>query len=707
MSENNPRPQEPTGEGVPANIPQTPASPMISPESIGPFARFCCTLGMIPSSYKVSMTYEEQLMWLCNYLENTIIPTINNNSQATQEIQTLFVELSNYVANYFENLDVQNEINNKLDTMAEDGTLMSLIGPYLQPYINSQNARITQLENYVASTVNINPLVATSIAEMTDTTRIYVLTTDGHWYYYDGDSWEIGGTYQSTGIGENAISPFNLESDFRKDLKYSIPEYSLTNGSYISASSNHIVTNEYSTGYSYSTPIHLKKDQTIYLKGAGTSGAIAVISECNSEGTTFKWLVRSLGTDVASYKYTATKDMYVTISSITSKLSNVIISSFIIAEEDLPKYIDLKSNSNDITIICDDSYSNYVLDKYVNYGNGNYYNYTNMNSSDFIEINPNCPMKLKAINNLVSSPDARGLAFYNEEKIYISGIQYTNTNELSFTSPPNARYINFTVPNSQYTLSYTSLKTYLDNSFSITDNYKDLFKSFLHVGIIGDSLASGESAYKQNGTTKYVDIYEQSWGQYMARMSGNTYYNFSKGGLSTRGWLINNHGYPLASDGNHDCEAYIIALGENDWRIEDYLGTNSDINLQDYTQNADTFYGNYAGIIQRMKIISPKAKFFLMTLPSTNATKQAFNVAIRYMATIFDNVYILDLENDYINYFKSGSFISNNSRGSHYNAIAYNYMSQLFMNWLSKIMNDNVEDFRQVEFINTDYEWTN
>ena len=197
MSENNPRPQEPTGEGVPANIPQTPASPMISPESIGPFAKFCCTLGMIPSSYKVSMTYEEQLMWLCNYLENTIIPTVNNNSEATQEIQTLFVELSNYVANYFDNLDVQNEINNKLDTMAEDGTLMSLIGPYLQPYINSQNARITQLENYVASTVNINPLVASSTSEMTDTTRIYVNTTNGYWYYYDGTEWLQGGLYQS------------------------------------------------------------------------------------------------------------------------------------------------------------------------------------------------------------------------------------------------------------------------------------------------------------------------------------------------------------------------------------------------------------------------------------------------------------------------------------------------------------------------------
>jgi len=41
------------------------------------------------------------------------------------------------------------------------------------------------------------PLVASSISEMSDTTKVYVNTTDGKWYYYDGDSWEIGGTYQA------------------------------------------------------------------------------------------------------------------------------------------------------------------------------------------------------------------------------------------------------------------------------------------------------------------------------------------------------------------------------------------------------------------------------------------------------------------------------------------------------------------------------
>ena len=44
------------------------------------------------------------------------------------------------------------------------------------------------------------PIPASSTSEMTDTTRTYVNTSDGHWYYYDGSSWADGGIYQSTGV---------------------------------------------------------------------------------------------------------------------------------------------------------------------------------------------------------------------------------------------------------------------------------------------------------------------------------------------------------------------------------------------------------------------------------------------------------------------------------------------------------------------------
>jgi hypothetical protein len=105
---------------------------MINVENLKPFPKFCYTIGMIPSSYKESLTYEEQLWWFCDFLQNTVIPTVNNNGMAVQELQNLYVQLKNYVDNYFENLDVQTEINNKLDQMVENGTLQKIITDYLQ-----------------------------------------------------------------------------------------------------------------------------------------------------------------------------------------------------------------------------------------------------------------------------------------------------------------------------------------------------------------------------------------------------------------------------------------------------------------------------------------------------------------------------------------------------------------------------------------------
>ena len=227
-----------------------PPSPEIDVNTLRPFTRFCCSIGAIPSSYLLSMTYEEQLMWLCDYLINTVIPTVNNNGGAVAELQGLYIQLKNYVDNYFTNLDVQEEINNKLDSLAEDGTLTKLIGNYVDPYIEQQNQHIdnieenlnnsiTQQNNYIDeieenlnnsitqqnnSIQNINnkvntvasgtPIAVSSIEEMTNTSKTYVNTTDGNWYYYNGSSWVIGGVYQATGISDLSIGP--IKTNFAK-----------------------------------------------------------------------------------------------------------------------------------------------------------------------------------------------------------------------------------------------------------------------------------------------------------------------------------------------------------------------------------------------------------------------------------------------------------------------------------------------------------
>ena len=78
----------------------------------------------IPAVYDNTMTYYEELCALLKYLQDQVVPALNTNAEA-------ITILSNYVENYFNSLDIQEELNNKLDAMAEDGTLSQIIGEYL------------------------------------------------------------------------------------------------------------------------------------------------------------------------------------------------------------------------------------------------------------------------------------------------------------------------------------------------------------------------------------------------------------------------------------------------------------------------------------------------------------------------------------------------------------------------------------------------
>ena len=57
---------------------------------------------------------------------------INKILNSTNALGTQVETLTEYVSNYFENLDVQNEINNKLDEMAQNGELQEIITQYIQ-----------------------------------------------------------------------------------------------------------------------------------------------------------------------------------------------------------------------------------------------------------------------------------------------------------------------------------------------------------------------------------------------------------------------------------------------------------------------------------------------------------------------------------------------------------------------------------------------
>ena len=104
--------------------------PTIEPRTVtGIFTRYIAKT--LPLAFDESMSYYECLCALLEYINTKVVPALDNNAAGLKELQEFYEELQSYVNNYFDNLDVQEEINNKLDDMVEAGTLQEIIADYL------------------------------------------------------------------------------------------------------------------------------------------------------------------------------------------------------------------------------------------------------------------------------------------------------------------------------------------------------------------------------------------------------------------------------------------------------------------------------------------------------------------------------------------------------------------------------------------------
>jgi len=258
--------------------------------------------------------------------------------------------------------------------------------------------------------------------------------------------------------------------------------------------------------------------------------------------------------------------------------------------------------------------------------------------------------------------------------------------------------------------------------FRFIDRYNKnypLISIFRTIGFVGDSMASGEQESLMNGEKGYNDYYEYSWGQFIARDCGLTGYNFSKGGLTAKSWMdLNETEHFLCEE--KKCQAYVIALGENDIEKMDKeyplgFGDISDIDFNDKTKNKDSFIGWYARIIQSIRELEPKARIFLLTCPKFIVeTKQRRTTHDRHqkimheLAARFEFTYVLDLRKASIPLDKG--FNKTFCMGKHFTPQGYIYAAKLIEREMDRAIRKYNSDFMQVGFIGRDvhnekYKW--
>lgn len=109
--------------------------------------RFWCQK-VLPAVYDDSLSYYELLNKVVNYL-NDIIHNVDAMSENITTLYQAYVNLQGWVNHYFDNIDVQLEINNKLDMMANDGSLDAILNRVVKPFEDGVNTTVGNMEDKI------------------------------------------------------------------------------------------------------------------------------------------------------------------------------------------------------------------------------------------------------------------------------------------------------------------------------------------------------------------------------------------------------------------------------------------------------------------------------------------------------------------------------------------------------------------------------
>lgn len=249
----------------------------------------------------------------------------------------------------------------------------------------------------------------------------------------------------------------------------------------------------------------------------------------------------------------------------------------------------------------------------------------------------------------------------------------------------------------------------LDN-ISEGGGYTGIFRSF---AIIGDSLSSGEFEGRlSDGTPTFHDLYDYSWGAYVARAASNAVvHNFSRGGMTARefitSWAYNNDFF----NPKYAAQCYIFALGVNDLMCnrEPEIGTADDMHVSDPEKNPETFAGFFGKIVSRYQALQKNGKFFFLTMPRDLPCEEPYvkkgddHAKLMYAAAErFPNSYVIDLRKYGPVY--DAAFKEKFYKHGHMNPAGYLLTGRMVTSYIDYIIRHNFKDFISVGTIGTGFE---
>ena len=228
---------------------------------------------------------------------------------------------------------------------------------------------------------------------------------------------------------------------------------------------------------------------------------------------------------------------------------------------------------------------------------------------------------------------------------------------------------------------------------------------FNKIACIGDSLTEGVFEYTENGEVKYAGkpqgFEPYSYPSQLARMTGATVGNYGVGGATAKSWLETTACTDCFKEENK-AQAYIIALGTNDTNYDGDV--NTDIDVSNYNNNANTFVGNYAKIIQKCLELQQKAKIFVVTIPKTRTDyHNAWTTGNSKIKAVAEKlgVYVLDIYTYSESFDNPDEYKKHFYSGGHRNAVGYKRTAMEYATYISWLIEKNPSDFKNIQFIGT------
>lgn len=236
-----------------------------------------------------------------------------------------------------------------------------------------------------------------------------------------------------------------------------------------------------------------------------------------------------------------------------------------------------------------------------------------------------------------------------------------------------------------------------------------LFKSW---GIIGASFETAYMEVKLNGeNTTYTDT-GYDWVTLFGQMNSVTVGNFALAGRPLRYWLNSPSGFGAMQAAN-PMEAYVINSSTNDYSTDKYdepVGDiTTDIDYNDPDNNAATWVGCLATIIQKLRIKSPRCYIFMATVRryTTNSSVitriTPYIQAQRDVCSCFDNVYLIDMW-QYGIHWTDTDVKKAYLMGSHPTRNGHIYLADAFNTYIDWLIFKNPIGMRDASFVGTDYQ---